>query len=306
MAARCRRSRATRGLRAARQRHPFRRPVVQISPSARHPRPRVGGAERAGRRRSRPQPARSQQPRHRSRGVRWPEPRQPEPLAIAALRCRRDQRCARRRVRVRVLLQDLHVAAGVLEACLRAGDPSGGRSRQGADGSRSRPLHAAPCPCRGAGGRRRAGRRRGGTGRIGRRPAAGHHLRRAGRMRRLVAARPDVDGGRHAGAGVARRGDGDAPCPRQRDDPDPHHGIRLLQSQSYRAGRADHRSPAATGREAAARADVAGAGRPGDPGDRSPSSGRWCSPTTIGRASCWPRACASMSTAMPCCPAGRR
>ena len=70
---------------------------------------------------------------------------------------------------------------GVLGACLRAGDPRGGRSRPRADGARSRPLHAAPRPLRRAGRRRRPGRPRGGAGGIA---TAGERVilvRRAGR-----------------------------------------------------------------------------------------------------------------------------
>ena len=48
---------------------------------------------------------------------------QPEPLSVAGLRSRRDQQCDRAAASRRLLLQDLHVAARILAACVRAGDP---------------------------------------------------------------------------------------------------------------------------------------------------------------------------------------
>jgi sarcosine oxidase subunit delta len=58
-------ARATRSRRPARQRRSPRRPLVQISPPARLPLGRLGGAECAGRRRPRRWSGRAQYPRHR-------------------------------------------------------------------------------------------------------------------------------------------------------------------------------------------------------------------------------------------------
>ena len=63
-----------------------------------------------------------------------------------------------------------------------------------------------------------------------------------------------------------------------------HPGVRLLRAELRRAQRARHRARADAGRRGAARAALAGAGARGRAGDAARSSGRWCSPTTIGRA----------------------
>ena len=111
---------------AARQRRPSRRPLVQVSPPARHP---VGRARRSrtrwstvdARRRAR---RRRTCARRRSSSTtgssrdsqnRWPS---------LALRCRRGQRPLVAAVPRRLLLQDLHVAAvRVWKKALRAADP---------------------------------------------------------------------------------------------------------------------------------------------------------------------------------------
>ena len=114
-------------------------------------------------------------------------------------------------------------------------------------------------------------------------------------MRRLAAARRDVDDRRHAGAGVARRGAGDARAARQRHAAAAHHRLRLLQSQSRRAGASG--SPITCAQPARRSCRASGCGRCAPARwcwRPARTSGRWCSPTTTGRASCWPRACASI------------
>ena len=86
------------GLGAARQRRASRRPLVQVSPPARHPRRRRRGAERAGHGHA-AMPAR-RTPNLRATQVELydgPGGREPEPLAVPRLRCRRGQRLRCRR-----------------------------------------------------------------------------------------------------------------------------------------------------------------------------------------------------------------
>ena len=106
-----------------------RRPQLQISPAARHRRARRRGDERAGRRRRR----RAHEPNLRATTVelhdglvavsqnRWPSLR----FDLGA-----DQRLVLAASARRLLLQDLHVAAALLEAPLRADDPPRRRARQ--------------------------------------------------------------------------------------------------------------------------------------------------------------------------------
>ena len=82
---------------AARQWRASGRPLVQVSPAARHPVRRVGGAERAGDDRSRRRTHHAEPARDAGRAVRRAAGAQPEPLALARLRCRRGQQCVSRR-----------------------------------------------------------------------------------------------------------------------------------------------------------------------------------------------------------------
>ena len=59
-------------------------------------------------------------------------------------------------------------------------------------------------------------------------------------------------------------------------------------AELHRPRRARHRPSRRARPEPAARAAVAGAGEARSCSPPAPSSGRWCSPTTTGRASCWP------------------
>ena len=104
------------------------RAIVQVSPASRHPHGRTRGAERAGRAAGR-RPARTQHTRHHRRALRWPGRRQPEPLAVAALRPAGDQLRPRADPVRGLLLQDIHVAGFVLGEGVRATDPSCGRAR---------------------------------------------------------------------------------------------------------------------------------------------------------------------------------
>ena len=165
---------------------------------------RPGGAQRA-------QPA-----RHRDRALRRADRREPEPLAVARLRRRRGQRSAVAAVPGRLLLQDLHVAGGLVEDALRAAHPPRRRPRPGARPARSRPLPAPPRPLRRAGGRRRPGR----ASRRRWRPAAAARASSCatrGRARRLAAGRERrarrVDG-RTATPGCRSVGPSSTRCPR--------------------------------------------------------------------------------------------
>ena len=82
-------------LRAARQRRAPRRPQLQVSPAARHRRRRRRGTERAGADRAR-RAHRAQCARDDAGALRGPRRREPELLAVGALRRRRDQRRRRR------------------------------------------------------------------------------------------------------------------------------------------------------------------------------------------------------------------
>ena len=70
------------GLGAARQRRAAGRPLVQVSPAARHPHRRVGGAERAGRAAHR-RAARAEHAGDHGRALRRARGSEPEPLAVA-------------------------------------------------------------------------------------------------------------------------------------------------------------------------------------------------------------------------------
>ena len=281
------------GLGAARQRRPPRRPLVQISPPARHPRRRRGGAERAGRRSTAATGALDAEPaRHAGRALRGPRRREPEPLAFARLRRRRSQRPALAALRRRVLLQDLHVAgARAWKRCLRADDPRAPRAsasrRREPDpdrythryahcdvlviGAGPAGLAAALAAC----GERRAGdplRRTGRAGRLAACRAPRHHRRqRAADWAAATLAALARDAERHAPAAHARR-----------SAITPHNFVGLAERVT------DHL--ASPDPDAAARAPVAGARQARSCSRPAPSSGRWSSRTTTGRASCSPAA----------------
>ena len=107
---------------ARRQRRSPRRPLIQISPPARHFHRRARRAQRTGRT-ARRKPARTQHARHDGRAIRWPCRCEPKSLAVARLRCDGGQRLALALFPGRLLLQDLHVAAELLGEGVRAGDP---------------------------------------------------------------------------------------------------------------------------------------------------------------------------------------
>ncbi len=139
------------GFGAARQRRHARRAIVQISPPARHLVGRRRGAERAGRaaRRARgASPTRAPPPSSSIDGL---EARQPEPLAVAALRPARGQQLAVADPRRGLLLQDLHVAGVVLGEGLRAADPPRRRPRprvaRRADPDRYEKAYASIATC---------------------------------------------------------------------------------------------------------------------------------------------------------------
>ena len=185
---------------AARQRRPARRPLVQVSPPARHPH---GRARRSRTRWSSCAPARGAsrtRARRRSSSTtgsrrasqnRWPS---------LALRPDGGQLAARAAPVGRLLLQDLHVAGVVLGEGLRAADPPRRRPRPRRRRARSRQLRegvrvlrragrSAPAPPGLIGGaRRRAAPARASSCASedfrARRPAAG----RAARDRRQAAA----------------------------------------------------------------------------------------------------------------------
>ena len=81
---------------------------------------------------------RAEHARHHGRALRRACGAEPEPLAVAALRPDGGQPARWRRSRRRLLLQDLHVAGGVLGEALRAADPPRRRPRPAAAASRSR------------------------------------------------------------------------------------------------------------------------------------------------------------------------
>ena len=86
----------------------------------------------------------------------------------------------------------------------------------------------------------------------------------------------------------------------------PHHRVRLLRPQLSRAARAGDRPPRRRRRRRTCPASACGRCARGRSCSRpARSSGRWCSPATTGRASCWRARCAAISTAMQCAP-GRR
>ena len=128
------------GLGAARQRRAAGRPLASSitgraasSPPARRSRTRWSSCAPA-RGASRTRSATDGRALRRARG------REPEPLAVAALRPAGGQLAARAVPRRRLLLQDLHVAGGVLGEGLRAADPPRRRPRPRRRRSRSGPL----------------------------------------------------------------------------------------------------------------------------------------------------------------------
>ena len=154
---------------AARQRHPLRRPLVQVSPPARHLQPRHRGAQRAAVGRSRAAAA----------SIRTTA--RPCIEAVDGLSLRSQNHWPSLGFDVGAVNDVLAplFAAGfyyktfmwprvVLGQALRAGDPRRGGSRPGARRARSRPLPAPPRALRRAGGRRRAGRACGGAGGVAR------------------------------------------------------------------------------------------------------------------------------------------
>ena len=157
---RCTLRRPPRGharLGTARKRRPPRRAELQVPPAARDLHCRQRRAQCA--RPTFPRRAhRAQRPCDDTRVIRRVGRHEPEPMAVACLRRRRDQRRAVALSARGLLLQDVHVAAlaaGV--AALRACDPRRGRHGSRGDGARPRSLRASIRPLRRADRRRRAG-----------------------------------------------------------------------------------------------------------------------------------------------------
>ena len=259
----------TCGLRAARERHPFRRPLLQVSPPARHPGPRLGRAERAARR-SIAAPA-GPIP---TTGRRWSR----RSTASPSLRRTTGRRSISTSARSTTCSSPVFVAGfyyktfmwprSFWDKRLRAAHPRRRRPRPRAGRSRTPTATRPPRPLRRAGGRRRAGRPRRRAGGLRERQAR-HPRRRAGRARRLAAARRDVDDRRRAGAATGLRRRSTTLDARENVvAAAAHDGVRLLQPQPRRAGRAGDRPPARSRAQLAARAALAGARRRGGAGDR--------------------------------------
>ena len=96
-------------VRPARQRRASRGPQLQVPPAARHLQRRHRGAERARAARA-GRAHRAERPRHDARAYRRSRRREPESLAVAALRRRRAQRRRFPPDSGGLLLQDVHVA----------------------------------------------------------------------------------------------------------------------------------------------------------------------------------------------------
>src|SRR6202034_1987993 len=98
------------------------RPLVQISSSARRADRRTRGTQRAGGIAQRRAP-RAQHTSDYGGAVRRAGGGEPESLSLAAFRSRRDQLAGLADSNRGILLQNLHVAGGVLGEALRAADP---------------------------------------------------------------------------------------------------------------------------------------------------------------------------------------
>ncbi len=201
------------GLGAARQRPAAGGPLVQVSPAARHPQRRVRGAERAGDA-ARGRAGRAEHPGDDGGAFRRAERPQPEPPRPARLRPDGGQRPALALPERGVLLQDLHVAEGLLGKALRAGDPRLGRARPALGRARPGQLRQGLPALRPAGDRRRPGGARGGAGGgPGRR--AGDPRRRGFPLRRPAATpRPSRSTAWPAPTGPRRQWRNSRRCPR--------------------------------------------------------------------------------------------
>ena len=277
---------------AARQRRASRRPLVQVSPPARHPRRGRRGAERAGRRSARTRRATTPNLRatqvelydglERDSQNRWPS------LAFDVGARQRPALAVHSR---RLLLQDLHVAARRLEARLRAADPRaaglGVRPPQpDPDRYTNRYAHCdvlvvGAGPAGLAAALAAAATRR-----------AGHPLRRAGRARRHRCCPSrhrrvsDRRLPRHA-TGCADALAQLARCPNVTLLPRTT-AFGYFPHNHRRPGRAADRP---SGQSAAGRCRASGSGRCARRrwcSRPAPSSGRWCFRATTGPASCWP------------------
>ena len=287
-------SRRHAGVGAAGERGAPGRPIVQVSPPARHPHGRAGGAERAGGAAG-GRAARAQHARHHGRALRWPGRRQPEPLAVAALRPAGDQLRPRADPVRRLLLQDLHVAGLVLGEGVRAADPPRGRARARRRRGRSGRLREGVPALRRAGGRRR---RRGADGRAGggqdRRP---RRAVRGGLPPRRPADRREPRAGRSQLGRLGRPHRSRAGRAAQRSHPAAHDG-RSASTTTAPMPRWSASTITWQRRRSTSRASGSGASTPGVASlPPARSSGRWCSATTTVRASCWPAPCGPISTA---------
>ena len=221
---------------AARQRRAPRRPLVQISSPARHPGRRLGGAERAGRRRSRRR--RASTPNLRATQVelydglvadsqnRWPS----LDFDVGAINDLLSPLLRRR-----LLLQDLHVAArasGRRSTSRRSAPPpaSAARPKRPDPDRYTQPLR----PLRRAGGRRRPGRprRRARRGRAGARVIlCDEQAELGGSLLAETQRRPSTASRRATGLAdvIASLALND-----QRHAAAAHHGLRLLHPQLRR------------------------------------------------------------------------
>ena len=111
---------------------------------------------------------------------------------------------------------------------------------------------------------------------------------------------PSARDRRHAGRRLGRAGRGRARGAARRAHPAPHHRVRRATTTAVlRRGRARHRPPAGAARAPAAPALWRIVAKRARARGRRASSGRSCSATTTGRASCWRARCAPTSTASP-------
>ena len=215
------------GLRAAGQRRPPGGAEPEVPPSSRNRGRGRGGVQRAGPG-GRGGPLSTQPGGHPGGALRRPAGPERQRLSQRRVRPAGRQRLVLAPDAARLLLQDLHVARGIV-AAIRASDPQGRRFRGGAHGRRSRRLRPHERPLRRPrGGSRPCRPGRGPGGGTHRRPRGPHGRtertgRRSGRERR-----PDRGSSRramgqpHGGrAGFSAGGPG----------PDPDHRGRLLRAQ---------------------------------------------------------------------------
>ncbi len=210
------------------------RPQFQISSSARHRHSGIRRAERAGDH-WQGWPHRAQYARYRCRTLPGARCGQPEPLAVAEARYRLAQQPAVAVPRGWFLLQDLHVAGGLLGKGLRADHPQGRRPRSRCDAGRSRSIREILGPLRPAGGRRRTDWADGGPY-CGARRTARHPRRRRLSSRGLAAVGKARHRGRERRCLCENRARRTRRLPQRHADA-AHDGFRLVRRQCFRRSR---------------------------------------------------------------------